>query len=197
MMDLELLGVLADPKVAYPDAELDGLWHGILINQFHDILPGTCIPRAHDEAKAQVSEVIEKANVQTLSLLASEGSGQVTVVNPTSFLRNDVIYLEPREGMRIAGGYPQQFTETLAGGKKLAVTGVTLPPYGSVVLEWEEGIPDERSPFGVSGRELVTPFAKVVFDERGFIKSFVDTGAGRRRVPLQHLPDGGGCSVTV
>lgn len=57
-----------------------------------------------------------------------------------------------------------------------------FPPYGSVVLEWEEGIPDERSPFGVSGRELVTPFAKVVFDERGFIKSFVDTAADRELV---------------
>ena len=182
--DLEFVTVAKalEEKRAADDSAYRDLQETLLVNQFHDILPGTCIPRAHDEAKAQVSEVIEKANVQTLSLLASEGSGQVTVVNPTSFLRNDVIYLEPREGMRIAGGYPQQFTETLVGGKKLAVTGVTLPPYGSVVLEWEEGIPDERSPFGVSGRELVTPFAKVVFDERGFIKSFVDTAADRELV---------------
>ena len=33
MMDLELLSLLAQAKVAYPEAEIDKLWHGILINQ--------------------------------------------------------------------------------------------------------------------------------------------------------------------
>ena len=59
------------------------------------------------------------------------------------------------------------------------MAGVELPPYGSVVLEWEPGDPDDRSPFGINGRELVTPFARVKFDDRGFLKSFVDTEAGR------------------
>src|SRR5699024_11611988 len=39
MMDLELLSVLAAPALDYPKAEIGDLWHRILRNQFHDILP--------------------------------------------------------------------------------------------------------------------------------------------------------------
>ena len=180
--DLEYLTVAnaVERKEPATDAEFRDLQETLLVNQFHDILPGTCIPQAHDEAKAQVSALIQEADSQIRKALApAAAEDRVTVANPTSFIRSDVLYLDYREGMRIAGGYPQQITETLTGGRKLAVAGVELPPYGSVVLEWEPGDPDDRSPFGINGRELVTPFARVKFDDRGFLKSFVDTEAGR------------------
>ena len=44
MMELELLSVLAEKAgKAYPTEELNRMWEMILTNQFHDILPGTCI----------------------------------------------------------------------------------------------------------------------------------------------------------
>ena len=44
MMDLELLSVLAEEKgVSYPKEELERMWKVILLNQFHDILPGSAI----------------------------------------------------------------------------------------------------------------------------------------------------------
>ena len=44
MMDLELLSVLAQEKgVSYPKDELDRMWKIVLLNQFHDILPGSAI----------------------------------------------------------------------------------------------------------------------------------------------------------
>ena len=52
-------------------AEIDPLTNELLINQFHDILPGTCIPRAHDEAISAVSHIIEEAGRRTESLLAA------------------------------------------------------------------------------------------------------------------------------
>ena len=54
MMDLELLSLLAQAKVAYPEAEIDKLWHGILINQFHDILPGSSIHEVYEVTKKRV-----------------------------------------------------------------------------------------------------------------------------------------------
>ena len=71
---------------------IDPLTNEMLVNQFHDILPGTCIPRAHDEAIEAVSHIIEEAGRMTESLLASaaqehtKGDGAdsgetVTVVN--------------------------------------------------------------------------------------------------------------------
>ena len=180
--DLEYLTVAnaLEKKEPAQDTAYRDLQETLLLNQFHDILPGTCIPRAHQEAREQVENVIRKAQAQAqLALSPAEAENRVTVANPTSFARKDVIYLEYREGMRVAGGYPQQITETLSGGKRLAVDGVELPPYGSVVLELEPGEIPERSPFGINGRELVTPYARVLFDERGFLKSFIDTQADR------------------
>ena len=46
MMDLELLGVLADGRLPYPAEDLRCFWRDtILLNQFHDILPGSSIAR--------------------------------------------------------------------------------------------------------------------------------------------------------
>ena len=41
------------PLEQYPAAELDRLWKVLLINQFHDIIPGSSINRVYREAEAQ------------------------------------------------------------------------------------------------------------------------------------------------
>ena len=42
---------LADKGYAYPKAELDGIWRTLLLNQFHDILPGSAISWVHRQAR--------------------------------------------------------------------------------------------------------------------------------------------------
>ncbi len=49
--------------------QINPLTGEMLVNQFHDILPGTCIPRVHDEAIQAVSHIIEEAKRQTAELL--------------------------------------------------------------------------------------------------------------------------------
>ena len=44
-----------------PAETLDTAWKKVLLNQFHDILPGSSIARVYDEAEAAYSEVIETA----------------------------------------------------------------------------------------------------------------------------------------
>ena len=76
----------------------------------------------------------------------------MTVINTTSFTRNETLYLDYVPGMRVQGGYAQQVVDTLQNGRKLAVAGVELPPYGSVVLTLEPGEPEARSLRLCSGR---------------------------------------------
>src|SRR5581483_3883017 len=42
----------------YSRAELDRLWKLLLLNQFHDILPGSSIREVVEEAEAQLAEVL-------------------------------------------------------------------------------------------------------------------------------------------
>lgn len=176
MMDLELLGVLAEPKTAYPAAEIDGLWHGILINQFHDILPGSSIHEVYEVTKKEYAEMearIACLEEERVKALVPAGEG-VTVFNTTGFARNDVVEL----GQCSAGAlrdeedrlYPVQQTE-----KGAVVYVENLPAKGMKTFEAASGV-EVPSPFRLApdGHGLETPFYTVIFDENGGIARLYD-----------------------
>ena len=69
------------------------------------------------------------------------------------------------------------------GNRKLAVMGVKIPAFGSTVLPMTEAVPQSASVFAVSGEKgeiLETPMVKAVFNEKGYIESFVDKRNGRQ-----------------
>lgn len=176
MMDLELLGVLADPKVAYPDAELDGLWHGILINQFHDILPGSSIHEVYEVTKKEYEEMEAQISVLTderVRALIREGEG-VTVLNTTGFERDDVVELGDcdAEALLDENGsvYPVQQT------RKGAVAFVKDLPSKGYKTFGKVSAGEEKRPFCLSpdSHALETPFYQVVFDENGCIGQIYD-----------------------
>ena len=176
MMDLELLGVLADPKVAYPDAELDGLWHGILINQFHDILPGSSIHEVYEVTKKEYEEMEAQISVLTderVRALIREGEG-VTVLNTTSFERDDVVELGDcdAEALLDENGsvYPVQQT------RKGAVAFVKDLPSKGYKTFGKVSAGEEKRPFCLSpdSHALETPFYQVVFDKNGCIGQIYD-----------------------
>lgn len=162
------------------------LMNEMLVNQFHDILPGTCIPRAHDEAIGAVSGIIETAQKLTEELLEAEvhrAEKKITVINTLSFDRRDVLYL-PFEGMYVSGDYRQQVIEDLDGRQKLAVIGVTVPAFGSVTLTMTKEYVEEKSAFSLyrteAGTEVLeTPAVTVKFNEKGYLDSFVDKRVDR------------------
>lgn len=71
MMDLELLSVLASGLLPYPADETDRLWKGILINQFHDILPGSSIHEVYEVTKKEYAVMEE-----TIARLAAGAHGR-------------------------------------------------------------------------------------------------------------------------
>ncbi|WP_129788578.1 alpha-mannosidase [Promicromonospora panici] len=60
---VEYLSVVAalGAGLPYPARELEGLWKTVLLNQFHDILPGTSIAWVHREAEADHEAVTREA----------------------------------------------------------------------------------------------------------------------------------------
>jgi alpha-mannosidase len=66
----------------YPRCELDRLWKLLLVNQFHDILPGSSIRLVHEESERDLTEVV--AGAETLM-----GAGP-TPVNTIGFARREV-----------------------------------------------------------------------------------------------------------
>lgn len=70
--DLEWLATTASvlTKYKYPAKELQALWEDLLLCQFHDVLPGSCIGEVYyDEAKPMLRNVLKKADELILEAL--------------------------------------------------------------------------------------------------------------------------------
>lgn len=180
--DLEYLTVceaVKNNEIA-SDTQIRPLYNTLLVNQFHDILPGTCIPSAHIQSKAEMTEVINNATkIIKETVKSNEKEDTISVINTLSFERNDVIYIDYKEGLIVDGDYKQQVITDLDGNKKLAVYGVTIPAFSSIVLNLIKGEVDNKSEFVCDGDKLTTPFAEIIFDEKGYISSFIDKEENR------------------
>ena len=78
--------------IDYPRADLGRAWRQILFNQFHDVLPGSAIESAYDDARDQLGEAVaiaKRAITRTHNVIASRidipaepGTQPVVVFNP-------------------------------------------------------------------------------------------------------------------
>ena len=77
---------------AYPYAELRAAWQTVLLQQFHDILPGTSIAWVHSEAERNYAAVAKSlAGLIDDALRALAGSGDQTIMaNATPFAERGV-----------------------------------------------------------------------------------------------------------
>ena len=150
----------------------------LLKNQFHDILPGTCIEPVYDIYRKEMDALLADYADATAKYakMCTDGSDCVTLFNTLSFPRCDVAVLDC-DGF--AADYLSQRYTDLFGTEKLAVGGVKLPGFGSAVLALRDHAKEAASPFRYDGTMLETPFACLRFDENGYIASFVDKQSGR------------------
>ncbi|XP_051484224.1 alpha-mannosidase 2C1 isoform X5 [Apus apus] len=126
--DVEVLSTLAVARggaFQYPASQLQHLWRLLLLNQFHDVLPGSCIQQVVEDALKYYAEIrragaqLQEEAVQSLCqdlLQPGAGSTQSTLVlNTLPWERTEVISRPGPAG-----------TETLAL--------VTVPSMGYVIV---------------------------------------------------------------
>lgn len=80
----------------YPAAELETAWRTVLLQLFHDILPGSSIAWVHREAErnyAAVAERLEALIAASLGQLLGEDQGAEVVLNASPFARDGVVAL--------------------------------------------------------------------------------------------------------
>ena len=86
LREMEMWGAFGLCKGNVYDSEkADALWKELLLNQFHDILPGSSMGRVYEEARKAVGGVIETANKQAdiymSQLVTKENENDVTLFN--------------------------------------------------------------------------------------------------------------------
>ena len=145
----------------------------ILLNQFHDILPGSAIHEVYEVTKKEYEELLCEAEVlekERLKAIANEGDG-ITVVNTLGLERDDLVRLPDgckAEALEDQNGmiYPIQHTKNgaVAALKKLPSKGSRV--YQKVSLSEDAKKYNWYSIENEAERKtLETPFYTVVFDE--------------------------------
>lgn len=181
LRDLEYLTVsnaVKSGEVA-SDEKIHPLYEKLLINQFHDILPGTCIPSAHKLALSETNEVLEKSAEYIADFVGTQGNC-VSVTNTLSFERNDAIFLECEEGLVADIPCRQQAYKNLDGKNILIISGVRIPAFSTVKINLVKGVADSASVIELKEDGVSTPFADITFNEKGYFDSFIDKRAGRQ-----------------
>lgn len=105
--------VLAGKK--YPQEEINNGWKGILLNQFHDIIPGSSIKEVYDESDKLYDEILQRGEIvlndaRDFLIDNIKTNGGVLVFNSTPFsisgpvmVRGKIVHAEdiPANGFKV------------------------------------------------------------------------------------------------
>ena len=203
LMDLELLSVLAEKRgLAYPAEDLERLWKMVLLNQFHDILPGSSIKEVYEVTKREYEQVAEEGGrllKERKEAVAGAGDG-VTVFNTLGFTRRSLTVLP--DGVTSLTDKGEALPSQEIGSLRYSLTG-EIPSKGysvyGAVREADGGTADEAAggvvensaaesggdtPFSVlktaDGFVITTPFAKLDMAADGSFTSLLDLSENRQ-----------------
>jgi alpha-mannosidase len=182
-----------------PREDLSAAWRLALFNQFHDVLAGTSIRPAYDDARADYAEAkllagrwLRRALHRIAATVDTSGEGQAAVVfNPTAEPRTEVVELDiayrgsaGETSILDDGGeeVPATLLEPTVhtGGRTHAVAFTAeLPALGYRVYRLAKRVPEVVHPsVEVTATSLESNGFRVELDaETGWLKSVVDKQA--------------------
>lgn len=178
LMDAELLEVLTGTS---EKEEMDKIWRTVLLNQFHDILPGSSIAEVYEVTKKEYAEIesrLAEMIAEKLNLLMDGGQDKISVFNTLGFDRNDVVSLGDCHAAALTDEsgkiYPVQ--ETAQG----AVAYITdIPAKGGKTLQLLDTVEEEASRIQITENGIETPFYRISIDENGLFTSIYDKECDR------------------
>ena len=181
LREAELWGALAGLcGAAYPLQRMDAAWKKLLLNQFHDILPGSSIARVYEDTRRDHAWILSEAGAVKNDALRALAQGEgVTVFNSLSFARTGLVPLPEsyKNGAVTASGAEVPVQRTEEGTLGL----VTVPACGAVSLTpkaaaFQSAVSARETESGVI---LENAALRAVISSRGEVISFIDKATGR------------------
>lgn len=190
--DAETLGAIASKKAgfSYPKERLLENWKVILLNQFHDILPGSSIKEVYDDSELQYEEVLkngcemsseaEAAIVSKINL----GDNSLVLFNTTGFARRDAVVCEaPADGdfsLFTKDGKEVPFQKTY-DGKIVFVAEIPAKGYTTLTVKNEKGA--DFADVNATENTAETPYFSVEFNGEYNISKLIHKRSGRSVAP--------------
>jgi len=185
--DVETLSALALQLAGaeYPAEEVLEAWKLILLNQFHDIIPGSSIKEVYQDAKVQYEEVLSKGEYlvsRAMKAIAAKAGEGVVIFNTLGFARDDIAVLDCPDDITLldeTGALPCQRSHD--GRLLFLAKGIPAKGFKRYVAT------TAKAPGGNSiqadGYTVKTPFARITFDENYNITSLIELAGGSEIIP--------------
>jgi alpha-mannosidase len=183
LRDAELLSCFTEgfPKT-YPSAKLEAAWKTVLLNQFHDIIPGSSVVEVYDEAArgyAEVARVGGEIVEQALKSIGgkfdtSEMERPIAIFQNATFCgQGEIDWSEPDVPKSLKAGdeaWPVQLVDVFGEPKLIFPTPEDA--MGSVAVgDLSSEAPDQRFRLKAGGRRIENSEISVRFDANGNITS--------------------------
>ena len=165
-------------------------WKLLLLNQFHDILPGTCVESVYEQTEKdyqQIKEIGEDLISKSVQVLSENDDNCFTVFNTFSWERSDIVRVRADNGTYIVdkdGNAPVQIS-TKDG--YIEFWAENIPAMAGKRFELRSGNIDIRPggtdtgnvTVGQHGLEIDNFFFKITFNKNGEIEYLYDKSVNR------------------
>lgn len=167
------------PLADYPLYELDAIWKKLLLNQFHDILPGSSIREVSEQTRRELQDCLEQCNA-----LAAAAADMLFAFEQDSLTIFNVLSCDSTRPMRLPSSW-RDCGVTDEEGRPLSVqheencsvVQVTVPAYGTRTLR--KGAPRKRNTGIEEGLVLENNLVSYEFDADGRLLGGFDKEVGR------------------
>ncbi|MBI3947064.1 MAG: alpha-mannosidase [Armatimonadetes bacterium] len=182
-----------DGLKSYPAAALERCWKLVLLNQFHDVLPGSSIGRVYADSRQQYAEVME-----TGEDLVARSLGELTERIDTSGAQRPVVAWNSLSRAHFGAvslpigdvapqsvidpdGFGQPVQVVVEDGERRALFVAEAPAHGYAVYDLSAEAPGEvpLTEVSVSERCLENGLICIELDDNGLIASIYDKRRGR------------------
>jgi len=179
----------------YPRDLLNRGWELILLNQFHDIIPGSSIGPVYEESQAQYrtamswgERILDEALGYILDEMDLAGSDAALVVfNPTGWGRSDVVQAEAdmSEPFCLIGPNGEEVPYQSVGAQRIAFPAQGVPGHGYQTYRLSSGEPAAtiEKPITLEDLAFENRFFRVELNQTGQIISWWDKLASRQVLP--------------
>ena len=176
--DVEFLSVLAGE---IPKYKIDRIWKDTLLNQFHDILPGSSINWVYKDANKLSAENLQKLEKIESELIAKfagkieENKEKYIVFNSQPWAREEILRLPAADGQYWIGDGESSGIYTAKDG--FVDYDIHVPALGYTCIYLESSdmvIPEREHNFNASTKHLENDLIRVEIDEDGCIISIFD-----------------------
>lgn len=190
--NIELLAALAHlDGASYPKETLDGIWERVLLNQFHDILPGSSIRQVYEDTARDYEAIREKGAVlleeakEKLSEKIRVNRNSVVLYNTAGYERSDYVCIPygggvERDTVLLDEDGPVSQT---AGEDGILAYVENLPSFGYKTLQiaGQEAAADAgEKRVSVCCDAVISPFYRITFNANGEIETLYDREAERQ-----------------